>query len=79
MIVSKYDVAVDQLENHGSLHYDAHMLFTKTQEEQLEIITSIMTQLSPKSGLKEWGNKSQDSVHYDMEEIHFRNTFKSKH
>ena len=52
MIVSKYAVAVDQLENHGSLHYDAHMLFTQTQEEQLEIITSIMTQLSPKSGLK---------------------------
>ena len=52
MIVSKYAVAVAQLENHGSLHYDAHMLFMKTQEEQLDIITAIVTQLSPKSGLK---------------------------
>ena len=27
MTRSKYDVAVDHLENHGALHTDAHMFF----------------------------------------------------
>ena len=53
MIVSKYAVAVYQLEDHGALHPDTHMFFMKIQEEQPYIITAIMTQLFLKSGLKE--------------------------
>ena len=35
---SKYAVAVSQLEDHGSLHPDAHMLFMQTQEEHTYFI-----------------------------------------
>ena len=42
---SKYAVSVAQLEYHGALHPDAHMLFMQIQEEQTDIITAIMKQL----------------------------------
>ena len=45
MTGSKYAVAVYQLEYHGALHPDAHMFFMKIQEEQPDIITSIMTKI----------------------------------
>mgnify|MGYP005605529959 FL=1 len=35
-----------------------------------------MTQLSLKSGLKEWGDKAYKAVHSEMKQLHFRNTFK---
>ena len=52
MTGSKYDVDVAQLEDHGALHPDSHMLFMKIQEEQPDIIAAIITQLSLNSGLK---------------------------
>ena len=48
----KYAIAVAQLEYHGVLHPDAHMLFIPMQEEHPDVITSIMTQLSLKAGFK---------------------------
>ena len=50
---SKYAVSVVQLEDKLVLHLDAHTFFMKIQEEQPDIITEIMTQLSLKAGLKE--------------------------
>jgi hypothetical protein len=38
-----------------------------------------MTQLSLKSGLKEWGDKAYAAVESKMEQLHFCNTFKLKH
>ena len=55
MTGSKYAIALAQLEDHGALHLDAHMLFMKIQEEQPDVITTIITQISLNSGLKEWG------------------------
>ena len=47
---SKYSVGVDQLEDHRELYTGVHIFFIEIQEEQIDTITSIMTQLSIKSG-----------------------------
>ena len=41
----KYAVYLYQLEDHGALHPDAHILSMKMQEEQPDVITAIMAQL----------------------------------
>ena len=38
-----------------------------------------MTQLSLKSGLREWGDKAYEAVESEMKQLHFRNTFKPMH
>jgi hypothetical protein len=43
-----------------------------------DVVTAIMTQLSLKAGLKEWGETFTDNQS-DMKQLHFRNTFKPKH
>ena len=48
----KYAIAMDHLDYHGVLHTYAHILFIQTQEEQSDVITLIMTQLSLKEGFK---------------------------
>ena len=45
-------------------------------EEKPDVVAAIMTQLSLKSGLKEWGKKADKAVHSEMKQLHFRNTFK---
>ena len=55
------------------------MLFIKIQYKRTEIITAIMTQLFLKEGLKEWVTKYHNTVHYNMKQLHFRNTFKPMH
>ena len=49
--------AVTQLESLGALHPDAHMFFNHTMcaEDNPDVVVSIMTQLSLKAGLKQWG------------------------
>ena len=79
MTGSKYIVTRDQLEYHGALHMDVHMLFMKSQEEQPYTMTVIMIKLSLKAGLKEWGTKSHNAVHSKMRQLHFRHTFKPIH
>ena len=76
---SKYEVSVSQLEDNGELHTDAHMLFMKMQEEQPDIITAIMTQLSLKAGSKEWVTKSHNAVHYDMKKVRSKDMYKKIH
>jgi hypothetical protein len=44
-----------------------------------DVVVHIMTQLSLKSGLKQWGNKGYAVVTSEMKQLHFRNTFKPKH
>ena len=44
MTGSNYAVAVSQLDNHGVIHPDAHILLMKMKYEQPYIITAIMTQ-----------------------------------
>jgi hypothetical protein len=43
------------------------------------VMAHVMSQLSLKSGLKQWGNKVYAAVTSEMKQLHFRNTFKPKH
>jgi hypothetical protein len=72
--------AVTQLESQGVLYPDAHM-FVQDDFYQAEpdVVAAIMTQLSLKAGLKEWGNKGFKAAHSEMKQFHFRKTSKPKH
>ena len=60
---SKYSYAVTQLESQGVLNPYAHMF---VQEEcyqaEPDVVASVMTQLSLKSGLRAWGDKAYTDV-----------------
>ena len=60
----------------GILHPEAHMFFNQgiTRHEP-DVLGSIMTQMTSKSGIKRWGKKGRDSIHSDMKEIHMGDTF----
>jgi hypothetical protein len=77
---SKYSYAVTQLESQGVINPDSHMF---TQEDfyqaELDVVAAIMTQLSLKGGLKEWGEEAFMATQSEMKQLHFRNTFKPKH
>ena len=77
---SKYSYAVRHMEIQVVLNPDSHMF---VQEEFYQagpdVVASVMTQLSLKSGLREWGDKAYTSVQSEMKQLHFRNTFKPKH
>jgi hypothetical protein len=77
---SKYAYAVTQLESKGALHPDAHMFFNQSiHQEEPDIVAAIMTQLSLKAGLKQWGDKATEAVRSEMKQRHFRDTFKPFH
>jgi hypothetical protein len=42
-------------------------------------VASIMTQLSLKAGLKEWGDRAFTADRSEMKQLHLWNTFKPKH
>jgi hypothetical protein len=44
-----------------------------------DVVAHIMTQLSLKSGLKQWGDKAYAAVTSEMKQLHFCNTFRPKH
>jgi hypothetical protein len=61
---STYAYAVTQLERHGALHPDAHIVFqTHMYQAEPDVVAVIMTQLSLKAGLREWGKEAQKAVH----------------
>jgi hypothetical protein len=77
---SKYSYAVTQLESHGILNPDAHMFVQEDfYQAEPDVVAAVMTQLSLKSGLKEWGDKAYTAVQSEMRQLHFRNTFKPMH
>jgi hypothetical protein len=80
MTGSKYSYALTQFEIQGFLNPDAHM-FVKENFYQAEpdVVAAIMTQLSLKAGLKEWGDESFTAAQTDMKQLNFRNTFTPKH
>jgi hypothetical protein len=80
MTGSKYSYAVTQLETRGVLHPDSHMFIQEDfYQSDPDVMAYIMTRLSLKSGLKQWGNKAYAVVMSEMKQLHFRNTFKPKH
>jgi hypothetical protein len=75
-----YLYAVTQLESQGVLYPDAHMFVQDDfYQEEPAVVEAIMTQLSLKAGLKEWGKKGFKAAHSEMKQLHLRNTFKPKH
>ena len=80
MLGSEYSYAVTQLESQEVLNPDAHM-FVQEEFHQAEpdVGALVMTQLTLKSGLRAWGDKAYTAVQSEMKQLHFRNTFKSKH
>jgi hypothetical protein len=77
---NKYSFAITQLEEHGALHPDFHMCFCEVaMEEQPDVVAAIMTQLSLKRGLKEWGAEAEEAVYSEMKQLHLRNTFRPMH
>jgi hypothetical protein len=75
----KYLYAVIQMEIQGVLNPDAHMF---VQEDfylaEPDVVAAIMTQVSLKTGLKQWVGKAFTASHSDMKELHLRKTFKPK-
>jgi hypothetical protein len=80
MTGSKYYYAVTQLETQGVLNPDAYM-FVQDDFCQAEpdVVAAIMTQLSLKAVLKEWGDQGFKAAQSEMKQLHFRKTFKTKH
>ena len=80
MLGYKYSYAVTHLESQGVLKPDAHM-FVQEEFYQAEpdVVASVMTQLSLNSGLISWGYKAYTAVQSKMKQLHYRNTFKTKH
>jgi hypothetical protein len=77
---SKYSYAVTQLESQEVLNPDAHMCVQDDfYQAEPDIMAAIMTKLSLKAVLKEWGNKEFKVAHSEMKQLHLRKTFKPKH
>jgi hypothetical protein len=80
MTGSKYSYAIMQLETHAVLHPDSYMFVQEDfYQSDPNVVVHIMTQLSLKSGLKQWGDKAYAAVMSEMKQLHFCNTFKPKH
>jgi hypothetical protein len=80
MTGSKYSYALTQLESQGVLNPDAHMFVQDNfYQAEPDVVAAIMTQLSLKSGLKEWCKKVFKAAHSEMKQFHIHKTFKPKH
>jgi hypothetical protein len=44
-----------------------------------DFVAAIMTQLSLKAVMKQWGDKAFTAAHYEMKQLHWRKTFKPKY
>ena len=62
------------------LNPDAHMFVQEDfYQAEPDVVAAIMTQLSLKVGLREWGDKAYVAAHSEMKQLHLRDTFKPKH
>ena len=72
--------AVAQLVENEVLNPDAHMFMQEDfYQSKPNVVAAIMTQLSLKSGLKEWGDKAYTAAKSEMKQLHFWNTFEPMH
>ena len=55
------------------------MSFFQMAEEQPNVVAAIMTQLSLKAGMQEWGTKAKKAAKAEMKQLHLRNTFRPMH
>jgi hypothetical protein len=53
-------------------HPDVHMAFFQREgPSKPTVVASVMTQLSLKVGLKQWGQKAKDAAYSEMKQLHF--------
>jgi hypothetical protein len=77
---SRYSYAVTQLQNEEVLNPDAHMLMQNDfYQAEPDVVAAVMTQLSLKAGLKEWGDKAYEAAESEMKQLNFRKTFELMH
>jgi hypothetical protein len=80
MTGSKYSYALTQLEAQGVLNPDAHMFVQEGfYQAEPDVVAAIMTQLSFKAGLKEWGDRAFTATRSDIKQLYLQNAFKPKH
>jgi hypothetical protein len=80
MTGSNYSYAVTQLETQGVLNPDAHMFVQEDfYQAEPDVVAAIMTQLSLKPSLKEWGDQAFTAARSEMKQLHLWNTFKPNH
>jgi hypothetical protein len=80
LLGSKYSYSLTQLKSQGVLNPDSHMFVQEDfYQAEPDVLAAIMTQLSLKAGLKEWGEEAFTAAQSEMKQLHFRNTFKPKH
>jgi hypothetical protein len=51
----------------------------ETLFQQIQVVEAIMTQLSLKASLKEWGEEAFTAAQSEMKQLYFRTTFKPNH
>jgi len=80
MTGSKYAIAVAQLQDYGVLHPDTHLLFCQCAiADEPDVVARIMTQLSLKAGMRQWGKVAEQAVLSEMKQLHMRDTFRPMH
>ena len=69
-----------QLEEEGVLHPGTHMFHQQDlYQDEPDVVQAIMTQLSLKAGLKQWGYVAHKAAHVKMKQLYLRDTFKPAH
>ena len=66
---------MSQVDHKDVLHPDAHFYFNDATAQPVSAVEEIMTQLSLKAGLKQWGEKANNVIQAEMKQLHFRNKF----
>ena len=80
MTGKRYAYAMTHLDRQGVLHPDAYMFVLEDfYQAETNVVIAIMTQLLPKAGLKEWGDKAHSEANSKMKQLHLRNTFIHMH
>ena len=64
----------------GVLYPDAHMFVQEDfYEHDIDVIQAVMTQLSLKAALPEWGSDAKNAAFSKAKQLHWRNSFKPVH
>ena len=76
---SRYSYTSAQLAK-GVLYPDAHMFMQdEFYEHDIDVVQAVMTQLSLKAALREWGSDAKNAAFSKAKQLHWRNSFKPVH
>ena len=76
---SRYQYAATQIAQ-GVLYPDAHMFVQEDfYDHDIKVVQAVMTQLSLKAALKEWGADATKAAYSEAKQLHWRDSFKPVH